>query len=144
MRIREISVKYLQSDVLLKQGEAFESSDQVYRGFKNLFLEPTEVFAVVCLDTKHRMLFFEKLYKGTLDSCPVYPREVFWSAVYHRSSAVICLHNHPSGDPTPSADDKRCTGELFQAGELLGIRILDHIIVGEEKYFSFAEHGLLN
>ncbi|MDD5544693.1 MAG: DNA repair protein RadC [Acidobacteriia bacterium] len=144
MRIREISVKYLPSDVPLKKGEAFGSPGQVYEAFKDLILEPTEVFVVLCLDTKHRMLFVEKLYKGTVDSCPVYPREVFWSAVYHRSSAIICLHNHPSGDPTPSAADKRCTEDLFRAGEVLAIRLLDHIIVGEDRYFSLAEHGLLS
>jgi DNA repair protein RadC len=143
MRIRELCVKYLPSDVLLKQGEAFECSEQVFRGFRTLFLEPTEVFAVLCLDTKHRMIFFEKVYKGSLDTCPVYPREVFWSAVHHRAAAVICLHNHPSGDPTPSAEDKRCTTDLCKAGDLLAIRVLDHIIVGEDRYYSFAEHGLL-
>jgi DNA repair protein RadC len=78
-----------------------------------------------------------------LSTSVVHPREVFWSAVHHRAAAIICLHNHPSGDPAPSREDRECTNRICKAGQILGIRVLDHIVVGEKDYFSFADSGCL-
>jgi DNA repair protein RadC len=80
---------------------------------------------------------------GTLDSTPAHPREVFREATRAAAAAVVLFHNHPSGDPTPSGDDWDLTRRLVDAGELIGIRVLDHIILAETKYFSFREAGRL-
>jgi DNA repair protein RadC len=143
MRIREISVKYIRSDIPLNEGERFQNSRQAYESFKNLILEPVEVFRVVLLDSKNHFLHFEDISRGSLSASVVHPREVFWSAVHHRAAAIICLHNHPSGDPAPSREDRECTERICKAGQVLGIRVLDHIVVGEKDYFSFADSGIL-
>jgi DNA repair protein RadC len=143
MRIREISVKYIRSDIPLNEGERFENSRQVYECFRDLILEPVEVFRVVLLDSKNHFLHFEDISRGSLSSSIVHPREVFWAATYHRAAAIICLHNHPSGDPAPSREDRDCTDRICKAGQILGIRVLDHIIVGQENYYSFADSGVL-
>ena len=108
-----------------------------------LFAEPVEVFKVFLLDTKNVITSCETVSRGSLCSSTVHPRDTFVMAVHERAAAIICMHNHPSGDPTPSAEDKACTARLYKAGQLLGIRLLDHIIVGENDYFSFADAGRL-
>jgi DNA repair protein RadC len=143
MRIREISVKYIKSDIPLNEGERFQNSRQVFDSFKDLNLEPVEVFRVILLDSKNHFLHFEDISRGSLSSATVHPREVFFSAVHHRAAAIICLHNHCSGDPAPSREDRDCTDRICKAGQILGIRVLDHIIVGHQDYFSFADSGIL-
>ena len=143
MRIREVMVKYLPSKVPLEQGSRFTKSQQVFAAFRDLYLEPVEVFRVLLLDSKNTFLDFEEIARGSLSSSVVHPREVFWSAVHHRSAAIIILHNHPSGDPDPSREDRECTKRLYNAGKILGVRLLDHIIIGSENYFSFADAGLI-
>lgn len=144
MRIREVSVKYVRSEASLGAGERYQNSQQVFEAFRDLFLEPVEVFRVLLLNSKNRVLFFEDVSRGSLSTSVVHPREVFWDAIYHRAAAVLFLHNHPSGDPQPSREDRECTNRLCSAGKLLGIRVLDHIIIGEDTYFSFADSGLLD
>lgn len=90
------------------------------------------------------MICFEDISRGSLSTSICHPREVFWGAVYHRAAGIICLHAHPSGDPIPSREDKESTQRLQKAGQILGIRMLDHIIIGEEDFYSFADSGLLN
>ncbi|HEY2933115.1 MAG TPA: DNA repair protein RadC [Acidobacteriota bacterium] len=143
MRIREISVRYAASEVRLEEGESFRNSRQVFEAFRQLALEPVEVFRVILLDGKNRMLFYEDISRGSLTGALVHPREVFWSAIHHRAAAIICLHNHPSGDPEPSAEDREITARLKQAGDLLGIRVLDHIVIGDGCYVSFQDRGEL-
>lgn len=101
-----------------------------------------EIFAVLWLDTRHRVLAFEELFRGTIDSAAVYAREVVKSALQHNAAACILCHNHPSGVADPSAADRHLTDRLQKALELVDVRTLDHVIVGEHIY-SFAEHGLL-
>jgi len=79
--------------------------------------------------------------RGTLNSSIVHPRDVFRDAVRESAAAVILLHNHPSGDPRPSAEDRALTRRLVEVGQTLGIRVLDHVIVGADEYYSFAENG---
>jgi DNA repair protein RadC len=79
---------------------------------------------------------------GSLSTSVVHPREVFAPAVKDSSAAILFLHNHPSGDPAPSREDRECTSRLCQAGKILGIRVLDHIVLGFDDYFSFADAGL--
>jgi DNA repair protein RadC len=106
--------------------------------------EPSEVFAILCLTTKHRVIAYHEVSRGTLDSTLVHPREVFKAALLANSAAIVISHNHPSsGDPTPSADDVDLTRRLAAAGELLGISLLDHIVIGDGRYFSFKEAGRL-
>lgn len=102
-----------------------------------------EEFRVILLDTKNRVLQIEKVAVGSLNAAGVQPREVFRGAVKHSAAAVILVHNHPSGDPTPSPEDVALTRRLLQAGEILGIEILDHIIVGDNKYTSLKAENLL-
>lgn len=102
-----------------------------------------EVFKVVLLDAKHTILRDATVSKGSLTLSIVHPREVFSLAVKESAAAVIFLHNHPSGDPTPSQEDRILTARLVSAGEVLGIRVLDHIVVGDGRYLSFADQGWL-
>ncbi len=99
---------------------------------------------MVLLDGKHRVIGEELISQGTLTSSPVHPREVFAPAIRHSSAAVVLVHNHPSGDPTPSADDLDITRRLVDVGELVGIRVLDHVIIGDGTYTSLADRGLLS
>ena len=101
-----------------------------------------EVFGLLHLDTHHRLIAVEDLFRGTIDGASVYAREVVASVIQHRSAAVICYHNHPSGSPEPSNADEQVTRRLREALSLIDVRLLDHLIVGE-TIFSFAEHGLL-
>jgi DNA repair protein RadC len=102
-----------------------------------------EVFKVILLDTKHAILRDATVSEGSLTLSIVHPREVFTLAVKESAAAVIFLHNHPSGDPTPSQEDHILTARLVSAGEVLGIRVLDHLVVGDGRYVSFADQGWL-
>ncbi len=104
---------------------------------------PVEHFGVVLLDTKHRVLKTTVLSIGTLDRSVVHPREVFREAATGRASGLVLFHNHPSGDPTPSGDDVALTRRLVEAGELMGIEVLDHLILTATRYCSLRESGRL-
>lgn len=121
------------------------SSPQQTRKFLQLHLgsRSREVFSCLFLDSQHRMIRCDDLFLGTLDGAAVYPREVVARALQYCSAAVIFAHNHPSGVAEPSSADRRITKRLQAALQLLDIRVLDHIIVGRGREFSFAEEGLL-
>lgn len=102
-----------------------------------------EVFKVILLDAKHTIIREATVSEGSLTLSIVHPREVFNLAVRESAAAVIFLHNHPSGDPQPSAEDRELTTRLVAAGNLLGIRVLDHLVVGDRTYVSFADRGWL-
>ena len=104
---------------------------------------PVERFGIVSLSTKHRVLRTEIVSTGTLDASLVHPREVFRMAAMHRAAAIVLFHNHPSGDPTPSVDDVALTERLQQAGTVMGIEVLDHVILADTCYCSFKEMGRL-
>ena len=140
--IREISEKYLE-DRIIKQ-EIYRTPQDVFnylyvsmRGLKK------EVFKTLFLDVKNRLIATEKMFKGTVSSSVVYPREIVKRAIKKDASSVILVHNHPSGDPTPSPEDKRITRDVVDALEAVDIKVLDHIIIGDNKYFSFASEKLL-
>ena len=103
---------------------------------------PVEQFGVVLLDTKHRLMRATVLSVGTLDASVVHPREIFREAVAANAAAIVLFHNHPSGDPEPSFDDTRLTERFMAAGVLMGIDVLDHVILGDGRYFSYRERGL--
>ena len=103
--------------------------------------EPHEVFGCLFMDTKHRMLAFEVLFRGSIDSASVYPRQVVKRALAHNAAAVIFCHNHPSGISLPSEADRTLTQRLTEALDLIEVRVLDHFIVGEGQPLSMVEHG---
>lgn len=102
-----------------------------------------EVFAVVFLDVRHRVIEFVELFRGTLTQTSVYPREVVIEALQRNAAAVILAHNHPSGSPEPSGADEALTRTLKQALALVDVRVLDHFIVTDHTVLSFAERGLI-
>ena len=104
---------------------------------------PVEQFGIVLLDTKHRVLKTAVLSVGTLDASLVHPREVFREAAGGGAAAIVLFHNHPSGDPTPSGDDVALTARLVEAGHLMGIEVVDHLVLADAKYCSFKEMGRL-
>jgi DNA repair protein RadC len=104
---------------------------------------PEERFLALLLDGRHRILREVLVSKGTLTASLVHPREVFRSAIRAGAAGLILAHNHPSGDPTPSPEDREVTSRLARAGELLGVPVLDHVVVAERGYTSFREEGWL-
>ena len=105
-----------------------------------------EHFSLVLLDTKHRVIGFENVFRGTIDGASVYPREIAKIALAHNAAAVILAHNHPSGNPEPSDADRILTNRLKESLALIDVRVLDHIIVGgcsQTQTVSFAELGLI-
>jgi len=100
---------------------------------------PVEQFGVLMLDTKHHVVRVKIISIGSLDSTIVHPREVFREAAIASAASIVLFHNHPSGDPTPSADDLALTERLVAAGDLLGISVLDHLILADHRYFSMRE-----
>jgi proteasome lid subunit RPN8/RPN11 len=143
--IREVQIRYRKADVDLPKGTRFGNSSELYLAFRDDMMSfPVEVFRVIFLNSKNEMISFEDIARGSISGAVVHPREAFWSAIHFRSAAVLFLHNHPSGDPAPSREDRECTERLLHAGSVLGIRVLDHIVVGTEEYFSFADAGMMN
>jgi DNA repair protein RadC len=104
---------------------------------------PVEQFGLLMLDTRHRVLRTSVLTVGTLDCAAVQPREVFRQALLASASAVVMFHNHPSGDPQPSGDDVELTRRMVAAGELMGIRVIDHVVLGDGRYCSLKDSGYL-
>jgi DNA repair protein RadC len=102
---------------------------------------PVEQFGLVILDTKYRVIRTKLVSTGSLDSTVVHPREVFREAAANAAAAIILFHNHPSGDPTPSPEDFELTGRMVQAGEVMGIDVIDHIILADQNYYSLVESG---
>jgi DNA repair protein RadC len=138
----EIARRYASIDA--KVGPQFHGSESVYRHFQpRLRDEKTEQFWLVMLDRKNRVIREEMISQGSLTNSLVHPREVFKAAISASAAAVVAVHNHPSGDPAPSLDDKSLTERLVETGELVGIRVLDHVIIGENAFFSFADKGIL-
>jgi DNA repair protein RadC len=103
---------------------------------------PQEEFRVLMLNTQHAVMRELVITRGTLDTSVVHPREVFRSAITESAASLILVHNHPSGDPAPSVEDRAVTLQLAEAGRLLGIPVLDHVVVGDGRYVSFVEAGL--
>ncbi len=102
---------------------------------------PVERFGIVALDTKHRLLGTRIISTGSIDSTVAHPREVFLAAVALRAAAIVLFHNHPSGDPTPSSDDLVLTTRMVNAGDVMGIDVVDHLILADQRYFSMVESG---
>jgi len=135
------------SIVQVKEGDfcySVKSPDDVYKLLTE-FLEnkDREYFVCLSLNRKGKVNNISTVSIGSLGNTIVLPREVFKTAILSNAASIIIAHNHPSGDITPSAEDKSVTKDLHQAGEILGIEVLDHVVVGDGEYFSFKAHGLI-
>lgn len=128
----------------MKAGDLLTSPDLVRQYLSaQLRHQPHEVFAVLFLDSQNRLITYEELFFGTIDGASVYPREVVRRAMARNAAAVVLAHNHPSGIAEPSQADRRITQRLQAALELIDVRVLDHMVVGDPEVVSFAERGLL-
>ena len=105
---------------------------------------PSEEFWVVLLSTRNRVLGTSMVARGTINECPITPREVFTPAILTGAACVIMIHNHPSGDPSPSSEDRLLTVRMCEAGRLLGIKVLDHVISAGPRYYSFKDDGIIS
>ncbi len=131
-------------DTLYTRGQALASPSEVTRYLTIHFADKShEVFTMLLLDTQHRLIAITDLFRGTLDGCCVYPREVVAAVIAANASAVIFAHNHPSGLPEPSQADRVLTERLKTALQLIDVRVLDHLVVGGTRAVSFAERGWL-
>jgi len=128
----------------MKEGDVLTSPDLV-RSYLSAQLrhQPHEIFAVLFLDSQHRLIAYDEIFFGTIDGASVYPREVVKKALSHNAAAAILAHNHPSGIAEPSQSDRRITQRLQEALDLVGVRVIDHMVVGDKEVISFAERGLL-
>ncbi|MGA7826962.1 MAG: DNA repair protein RadC [Geobacteraceae bacterium] len=128
----------------LTRSERFTSPEQIFQHFHYSFRDRCkEYFVVLLLDGKNRIIREVQISEGSLNQSIVHPREVFNPAVRDSAAAVILIHNHPSGDPTPSREDREITRRLKEAGELMGVTVLDHIIIGDGRYLSFTSQGIM-
>jgi DNA repair protein RadC len=135
-----VSRRYLQQR--LKGKEALTNSRELFDYLNHTIRDKKrECFVAIYLDAKNRVIADEILFTGTISASAVYPREVVNAALAHTAAAVIFAHNHPSGDPAPSPDDMAITRRLVQACGLMGITVHEHLIIGAEGYYSFADHG---
>ncbi|APG24688.1 MULTISPECIES: RadC family protein [Syntrophotalea] len=128
----------------LRPGERYTTPQAVFAHFhERLRDHKRERFIALLLDSKNRLLREVAISEGSLTASIVHPREVFGPVVRESAAAVLFVHNHPSGDPAPSREDLEITQRLREAGDLMGVRVLDHIIIGSEGYVSLADRGLL-
>lgn len=128
----------------LRKGSPFSSSKQIYDHFRfQLRDEKQECSFIVLLDNRHQYMEEQLISKGILNRSLVHPREVFSPALLKRAAAMICVHNHPSGNPIASQEDIEVTRRLTEVGKVMGIPVLDHIIIGNDQYFSLSDHNLL-
>ena len=138
--IKAISDRYLEKKLISKNpvSNSKELFDYLYHSIRD---KSREYFKIIFLDSKNRVISTETHSKGTLTASSVYPREVVYSAIRHKAAALIFAHNHPSGDPKPSAEDISITRQLVFAGRVMGITVHEHLIIGDNCYYSFADHG---
>ncbi|MDR0311246.1 MAG: DNA repair protein RadC [Acidobacteriota bacterium] len=126
----------------LRAGERFSCSRELFHRYRARFFSARrEHFFSLQLNSKNQLIREALVSVGSLNIAVVHPREVFSFAVKDSASALILLHNHPSGDPSPSSEDRDCTKRLVDAGKILGIKVIDHIVIGHDSYYSFADEG---
>lgn len=119
-------------------------SDAVQLVMEEMRFLQQEHFVCMFLNTKNRVIDKKCIFIGSLNASVVHPREIFREAIRCCAASVICIHNHPSGDPTPSNEDMEITKRLFEAGVMIGIDLIDHLIIGDQTYFSMREQGLIS
>ena len=128
----------------IERGMEVKRGEDVYRIFRGQMKDAKkEGFYAVTVDQKHQVIDLHRISEGTLSMCPVHPREAFNPVIRDSAAAVIFLHNHPSGNPEPSQDDYSLTMRLAEAGKLLGIRVLDHVVIGDGDFVSLRDRGAI-
>jgi DNA repair protein RadC len=140
--IKAVADRYLEKRLIHKDplNNSKELFDFLYHSIRE---KSRECFTVLFLDAKNRVVATEILFEGTLTASSVYPREVIIAALNHHAAALIFAHNHPSGDPKPSPEDISITRQLIFACRVMGITVHEHLIIGDNRYFSFADHGYI-
>lgn len=139
--LKQVKEKGARYDLASK---VIRSPDDAYRIIQtvlDLEQEASEKFGILTLNTKNAVAGVHVLSIGSLNAAIVHPREVFKAAILNNAASLLCFHNHPSGDPTPSQEDITLTRRLIEAGEIIGIELLDHIIIGDSRYISMKEQG---
>ena len=140
--IQEVARQFLKEKIIDRPiyKSAAEIFDYLYHSMRDL---KKELFKVLYLNSQNQIVDTTDLFEGTIDSTAISPREVIESAIKNYAVSLIFVHNHPSGNPEPSKSDKDLTRDLVYAGSIMRIRVLDHIIIGDNRYFSFASEGLI-
>jgi DNA repair protein RadC len=140
--LHELPIEILKQKIIEKSiyKSSKEVFDYLYYSMRDL---KKEIFKVIYLNRRSQIIDTVDLFEGTLDDIPIRPREIIESAIKYYAAALIFVHNHPSGDPAPSRSDKQLTRDLVFVGYILQIKVSDHIIIGENRYFSFADEGLI-
>jgi DNA repair protein RadC len=140
--VQEVSRRFLRERMMSRPvcHSSREVFDYLYHTLRDA---KKEKFKAIFLDAKNQIIEEETFFEGTVDTSAVYPREILKNALRYNASAVIFAHNHPSGDPDPSESDREITRELVFASSTMQMKVLDHIIIGNNRYFSFADHGLI-
>lgn len=139
-----VSIRLVRENLAEYEPVRVTNPGDVYRFMSDLKHSDREKFYSLLLDTRNTIVNCEEVSCGSVNTAVVHPREVFKSALISSCTGIILVHNHPSGIPDPSIEDERLTKRLYECGELLGIDVLDSIIIGEERYYSFKEAGLLD
>ena len=140
--VQEVARKYLKEKIIDKPvyTSSQEIFDYLYHSVRSL---TKEVFKVIYLNNQNQIIEIEDLFEGTVNSSSISSREIIERAIKHNAVSLIFTHNHPSGNPEPSKSDRELTRNLVYAGNIMGIKILDHILIGEDKYYSFAGDGII-
>lgn len=140
--VQEVARRFLREKMMSRPvcHSSREVFDFLYHSLRD---SKKEKFKVLFLDAKNYILEEKTFFEGTVDSSAVYPREIMKSAIRYNASSLIFVHNHPSGDPAPSESDKDITKELVFAANIIQLKVLDHIIIGNNCYFSFADEGMI-
>ncbi len=140
--VQEVAREFLKEKIIDKPiyKSSQEIFDYLYHSMRDL---KKEVFKAIYLDSGGHIIDTVDLFEGTLESISIRPRDIVDSALRHGTSSVIFVHNHPSGDPSPSKSDKQFTRDLVFVGKIIQIKVLDHMIIGGNRYFSFADEGLI-
>jgi DNA repair protein RadC len=140
--IAALNQRWLEETV--KRESFVECSGDVHKLLANKFRDlDQEIFSVIFLDTKHRVIQIQEMFRGSINTASVFPREIVKRALDLAAAALIAVHNHPSGNPEPSSEDRRVTEDLKKACQLMELSLLDHIVIGSNGYFSFADKRLL-
>jgi len=141
--VQEVAREFLKEKIIDKSiyKSSQEIFDYLYHSMRDL---KKEVFKVIYLNSQNQIINIADLFEGTITSSSISPREVMESAIKHNATSLIFVHNHPSGNPEPSGNDKEITRDLLYAASIMQIKVLDHIILGNNRYFSFAGEGLID
>lgn len=143
-RINIVSIKMVKESSFLYQTRTISSPNDAYEMIKERLEDSDrEQFIIACLNTKNEPTNISVVSVGTLNKAIVHPREVFKTAILSNAASIMAFHNHPSGDTVPSQQDIQLTNRLYEAGELLGIKLLDHLIIGDGTFTSLKEKGYL-